>query len=73
MHLVLSHASRNDEKDTIPYAIIPYNVFASLSAEEVDLAGRDISATPYSAVAGFEDTANALDNAGYVRSLHVCM
>lgn len=71
MHLILSHASRNDEKDAIPYAIIPYNIFASLSAEEVDLAGQDISATPFSAVAGFEDTANAFDNAGYVATQHV--
>lgn len=65
MHLILSHASRNDEKETLPYAIIPYNVFGSLVAEEVDLSGQDISATPFTAVAGFEDTANAFDSAGY--------
>lgn len=66
MHLVLSHATRNDEKDVIPYATIPYSVFQSLGAEEVDLAGQDISATPFTTTAGFEDTANALENPGYV-------
>lgn len=66
MHMVLSHASHNDEQETIPYAVIPYNVFQSMAAEEIDLAGQDISATPFTAVAGFEDTANAAENAGYV-------
>eukprot|EP00892_Ulva_mutabilis_P006515 jgi/Ulvmu1/4235/UM191_0008.1 len=69
MHLVLSHASHNDDKETIPYATIPYSVFQSLSAEEIDLAGQDISATPFATAAGFEDTANAIENPGNERKL----
>jgi hypothetical protein len=40
-HIVLKHATKDDQTGSVPYAIIPYSVFTSLSAEEVDLAGQD--------------------------------
>jgi hypothetical protein len=46
-HIVLKHATKDDQTGSVPYAIIPYSVFTSLSAEEVDLAGQDIAAMPF--------------------------
>lgn len=61
-HMVLSHATKDDQKDTMPYAIIPHSVFASLSAEEIDLAGQDIAAKPFHATSRFEDSNIANDS-----------
>ena len=61
-HIVLTHATKNDEKDIKPYAIVPHSVFASLSAEEIDLAGQGIAAKPFHAPSRFEDSNIANDS-----------
>jgi hypothetical protein len=63
-HIVLTHATKDDQKDIQQKVIIPHSVFASLSAEEIDLAGQDIAAKPFHAPSRFEDS-NIGNDGGY--------